>query len=817
MLKQKKRSIYGNIVLYGAAAVVFATGCATGELRAQRPFKQMRNLVVGKSASTLSDTSALPPVPAMPQVSTISAPSSVSSNGGALGTGSAGMDGLVQPKPIPLPVPNQALESVQPKTSSSAAPTKIASLLSLGKSMRLNAVSSVSEPSSNDMGSLVSNPMASKASSFPETKGTFIPSGTTGTATFQSTPVSVSTPSLSATDAKSNKVSKNSRQLKVSSTAESKSSKVKSSKKRGSQGSSVVTPGSIETALEELSTSSAKEGSNKTSGFDVDDETLDDSFIRDTVKPTKDRASAATNATTAKKNKKHSTIKSVQWQTVKNAVSVSQDPKAVTKLNEETPGEDEDFDDDDELAENDVLITEDEDNSDDSLVSSDKVVTTESTLATAIAPGEAGLPYVPGWNNASVPLETLEQAWAYALEASRTLNAKDYERMQADANIRAARGGALPKISNVTGVHAISEELAVEANIPLSNLLKNLPDMTLETPISDKDFATSVTALTVPIYMGGRVRGMIAAAQAASNAIACGKQITQQDLKSEVAETYFLVLRVRHLRDVAVEAEATIAEHEKDAQRLFDNGIVTRNVVLAAQVAHANARQDVIKAENAVSLSQAAYNRLLWRQLDSPVLIADVEIPPLSGNLQALTSQAVSRRPELAALAYKSQALVAQAKVKRADRLPQVTAVGAHNYIENSHLNENSTFSGSLGVAWTPFDGGVSRNQQAASKFEALSVAREHEDIQSKIQLQVYQCWQDEQETRNRVQVAQKAVEQADENLRVVTRGFNEGLVNHTEVLDAQTLRSKAHSNLANARYDAILATCHLRRAVGTL
>ena len=413
--------------------------------------------------------------------------------------------------------------------------------------------------------------------------------------------------------------------------------------------------------------------------------------------------------------------------------------------------------------------------------------------------------------------ETLEEAWNAALTASRSLSAQDYQRLGAEANVGAARGVGLPKLSNVTGVHSISKELAIETDVPLSQIMPGLPDMTLNTPVTDKDFATTTTALTVPIYMGGRVLNMIEAAEAASCALGAGRQISEQDLKYEVAQTYFLVLRVRHLYEVAAEAEKTIAEHEKDAQRLLDNGIVTKNVILAAQVAHANAKQDLIKAENAVRISQAAYNRLLWRPLDTEVNIADVDIPGLSGDLEALTSQAVRHRPELAALSHKSRALAAKSRVYRADRLPQVAAIGSYDYIENSHLNENSLFTGSLGVAWTPFDGGVSRNRQAAAEYEAMSVTREYEEAESKIRLQVYRCWQEEQETRDRVATAEKAVASAEENLRVVNRGFKEGLTNHTEVLDAQTMLTLARSNLANASYDAVLATYHLQRATGQL
>lgn len=416
-----------------------------------------------------------------------------------------------------------------------------------------------------------------------------------------------------------------------------------------------------------------------------------------------------------------------------------------------------------------------------------------------------------------VGAETLEDAWRIALDESRKLQSKDYEQSKAESDVRAALGVGLPKISNASGRHTLSEDLAIESTVSLQGIMPGGGSLPVETTICDRDFTTSITALTIPLYMGGRVRGMIEGANSVASAVAAGKQIDRLDLKYEVARTYFLVFRVRKLLEVAVEAERTIAAHEKDARRLQENGLVTKNVVLAAQVALANARQDVIKAQNALALTEAAYNRLLWRPLDSPVNISDIPLPALSGDLDSLTAAALHGRPELTALAHKSQALAAQSKVHRADRLPQVALVGTHNYLENSHLNAESSFSGTVGMVWMPIDGGVSRARQEASCYEAMSVTKQYEDARSGIELQVYQCWLDERESRGRVEVAQKAVEQADENLRVVTRGFQEGLVNHSEVLDATTLRTEAWTNLAHARYDAILTTYHLRRAVGDL
>ena len=99
----------------------------------------------------------------------------------------------------------------------------------------------------------------------------------------------------------------------------------------------------------------------------------------------------------------------------------------------------------------------------------------------------------------------------------------------------------------------------------------------------------------------------------------------------------------------------------------------------------------------------------------------------------------------------------------------------------------------------------------------AAAAARMRDETRSLIELQVRSAWTTERETRSRIEVAQLGKRQADENLRVVTRQFQEGLVNHTEVLDAQTQQTSAAMNLCHATYDAIVATYRLRRAIGLL
>ena len=79
------------------------------------------------------------------------------------------------------------------------------------------------------------------------------------------------------------------------------------------------------------------------------------------------------------------------------------------------------------------------------------------------------------------------------------------------------------------------------------------------------------------------------------------------------------------------------------------------------------------------------------------------------------------------------------------------------------------------------------------------------------------QSWLDVGETKKRLSVTEKAVAQAQENLRVAKNRYQNGIGTNTEVLDAETLRTASQSNHNNARYDVALARVRLAHAVGLL
>lgn len=293
------------------------------------------------------------------------------------------------------------------------------------------------------------------------------------------------------------------------------------------------------------------------------------------------------------------------------------------------------------------------------------------------------------------------------------------------------------------------------------------------------------------------------------------------DTRLAVAESFVNVLRARSGLQVAESHAVSLQAHARDVEDMYRAGQVPRNDFLSASVALADAQQQQLRARNQLDIARAAYNRRLSRDLTAEVDL-DESLPvtalPLQGHdLDSLTGLALQGRPELSGLdAYRS-ALQAQARATRARNLPQLALTGGYTFLENQFLNQEDFWMVGVGLRWDLFDSGRTRHQVQALSHRARAVEQQRSDLEGLVALQVRQSWLQAEEARQRVQVTRQAVEQAEENLRVVRDRYRNGEGTNTEVLDAESLRNLSLGNYDNARFDAELSRIRLARSAGLL
>ncbi|MFZ2950084.1 MAG: TolC family protein [Desulfuromonadaceae bacterium] len=404
--------------------------------------------------------------------------------------------------------------------------------------------------------------------------------------------------------------------------------------------------------------------------------------------------------------------------------------------------------------------------------------------------------------------ESLQQAWETALAVNHTLRASR-ENSAAAANLfEAAKSGRLPNVVLEAGYFVLD-------NTP--ELKAQLAGQSMQIPLAQQNGATYKTMATLPLYTGGRITSGINAAAVALDAAKFGEIGDRQSLKLQVADSFIGVLRAGHILKVAESHVKSLEAHFRDAENLYEQGMVARSDLLSARVALADARQKSLQAANRLELASAGYNRLLGRPLDQLVSLDEFIPSEEEEKLSALTDKAISQRSELAALTCQVSALRHQADAVRGENWPQVGLSGGYSYQQNRYQEHEGQWLVTLGVRWNIFDGSAVSQRANAIEHQAGTLAEQRQELSSIVKLQVRQAWLDVQETRKRIDVTQSAIAMAEENLRVVVDRYANGLSTHTEVLDAEALRVNSETSDVNAHFDNVIAQLWLKRTTGEL
>jgi outer membrane protein len=408
--------------------------------------------------------------------------------------------------------------------------------------------------------------------------------------------------------------------------------------------------------------------------------------------------------------------------------------------------------------------------------------------------------------------ETLDEAWALALQQDHGLAAVRGQAEAAALDAAAARAQRWPTLALGGSYTKLDDAPAFDFSF--TGLPVTAPEM-----FSGDDFMMGSATLSVPIFTAGRISGGIAAAEARSKGAGAAAAGAQSDTKLAVADAYVGVLRAQKALAVAESNVASLGSVVHDVGSMFERELVPKNDLLAVQVALADAQQVRLRAANGLEIARASYNRQLGEPLDRPVDLA--EVLPVQADLpveiDALVELALRQRTELAALEQQSQAYRAMAKAERSRVLPQLSLVGGYNYLENRFLDDEEFLSAGIGVQWALFDGGQSRKRAAALDRTGLATGDQRRDVESLIALQVRRAWLAVAESQDRMKVSAAAVEQAEENLRIAREQYGAGLATQTSLLQAESLRVGALGNRDNATLDAGLARLRLARAVGAL
>jgi len=283
--------------------------------------------------------------------------------------------------------------------------------------------------------------------------------------------------------------------------------------------------------------------------------------------------------------------------------------------------------------------------------------------------------------------------------------------------------------------------------------------------------------------------------------------------------TYLKLLRAEKLLALQEEEVTRFEAHRNDTRSLLEEGSITENDLLQAEVRLADAVQRRLQVENFRALAAAQTNSLLQRPLALPVSAQEFAGPAAGGvesSLDEAMAAAVRDRIEFQGNRKRSASTEARRAAVRAEYYPKVFVAGGYEFAQNQYTVHEGNWMFQAGVEFNIFSGGVTAEKLRQKERELALLERLGEQLLDAVRLEVQEGVLSLQTARSRVSATERAVEQAKENLRLQQLRYNEGVGTATEVLDAVSLATTAEQNHLNARYDVTEARARLGYAVGS-
>ncbi len=410
-------------------------------------------------------------------------------------------------------------------------------------------------------------------------------------------------------------------------------------------------------------------------------------------------------------------------------------------------------------------------------------------------------------NSAASPVVTFEEAVRAALSNARDvrLAAQDV-RITAEGRTRAA-AGRLPRIDAGADFTALSKQPAI--------IMQGKPVESADQNI----FRARLTAEQT-IYDFGKTGSRMDQAEARYEGSERQEGLTRERQALDAISAFLSARRAEEIQKVAGESLATAKDHRRVAGDQYELGVVARNDVLAADVQVANAEGVLISAENQVELSRSRLALRMGYSGDrsmtpapGPFPVPPGDVPPFEESLLA----ALAKRNELRAQAAFIREGAAQVTAAKSEFAPTFFGQGGYSYENNSFNPNQNVFSVLLGGKVNLFSG---FSDDAAKRQALISMERRKEGMEKlrdEISLEVKATHLSVVEAAKKKAVAEVAVARAEENLRIQNDRYREGLSISTEVLEAQTLLTRARVDLQNSGFDLSESRFRLLAARGEL
>ena len=430
---------------------------------------------------------------------------------------------------------------------------------------------------------------------------------------------------------------------------------------------------------------------------------------------------------------------------------------------------------------------------------------------------------------------TLEKSIEIAKESNLTVQTAEQSLKTAEAQVRSARAGLLPRITangNYTYFKDVQKSV-IQAEggfgfpMPGGEMDEmSPPSADNESDLIELEFGAhhnlqGTVNLTQPVFAWGRYYYGYQAAKLNYQAIQQDVDAAYNQLRLDVSEAFYGVLITKEFVRVAQQSVSLVEKQLGIAEASLKAGAATDFDVLRAKVQLANAKSQVVRAENAIITTKNAYKTVLNIPLAEDVSVkGTLEIPEKHQmpalNLDALIEQALKNRPEVLRTQLSEHAAHKQVDLAKTRSLPDLGLFTNYQISQNERLTQmNRIWSVGFQINIPIFDGFATRAAVQQSESTLKQVQLGGTQVKVGVEFEVRNAYLNLLGAQTLIDVQREAVAQAQESVRIANLQFQNGIITTVALTDTQLALAQAEVNRLQACHDYVVGLARLEKAIG--
>jgi outer membrane protein TolC len=410
---------------------------------------------------------------------------------------------------------------------------------------------------------------------------------------------------------------------------------------------------------------------------------------------------------------------------------------------------------------------------------------------------------------------TLKEAIDLSVKNSKQLKASKARIDAAISQVKEAEENRLPNF-NLSGSYLRLNS----ANVDLKTKSNNTAGGTTNESPKISQALYGIANISYPVYAGGRIKYAIESAKYLEEAVKLDADNDKESVILNTMNAYANLYRSAATMKVIRETLGSSRQRDTAFSRLEQNGLLARNDLLKTQLQTSNIELSLLDAENNWRLANINMDLMLGLPENTELMIDTTVFQQLNSikNIDEYEQLAIQNRKDVQALSFRKKAAATAIRSANTEGYPTIALTGGYIAANIPGLvTVTNAVNIGVGIQYNLASLWKTNTKLQQAKARAQELQANEEQLNDVIRLQVNQDYQNYLLSQKRIDVYQKAFQQATENYRITKNKYDNSLVTVTELLDADIALVQAKLNLSVSSVDAMVAYNKLLHTTGLL